>query len=496
MPNQITGRIRKPPHDLYTNTVLYTQFKFELDNYLCHYLAIEKALLQMYEQMDILSDSETKAIAKIINDLDKDKLYASSKESFTDIAFSIEKVTRENLDKDIPYWHLDRSRNDFQACAQLMYGREMWIGLIKDMLNLSHTILEKTQEYPTSVMPGYTHYQSAQVITVSFYLTAINDHILETIRKMLSTLDFINERCPLGSGPMAGQELQIDCNLMAKNLGFQNYVGHALVGVSSRDWLLSIGETMSFFANNMSRFLTDLLNWGSSEYQFIYFPDDLSGISSSMPQKRNYPILERARGKTSHLINYYIGFLIGQRNTPYSNLVEVSKESSKDLSTLFEESSKLVNLLILIFENICFLSDNMKERCDKEFIGGFSLANELTMKNSIPFRQSQIIAGEFITESINQNVKPVNVSLGLLNNICNKYGFCNFLTEDKLKDLFNSNKELKRKKSEGSSNPNFVQKIVTSQSELITKLNANFSKKAESINSALNILNSWQDERQ
>lgn len=495
MLNQITGRVKKPPHQLYTNTVLYPQFKFELDNYLCHYLAIEKVLLQMYERMEILSNSETKAIARAINELDKGELYASSKENFTDIAFTIEKVVKENVEETIPLWHLDRSRNDFQACAQLMYGREKWISLIEKMLDLSNTIIEKTQEYPSTLMPGYTHYQSAQVINVSFYLTAINAHILQTIRKMLSTLEIINECCPLGSGSMSGQELQFDCDLAAKKLGFQSYVGHALVGVASRDWLLGIGETMSFFASNMSRFLSDLLNWGSNEYQYINFPDELSGISSSMPQKRNYPILERARGKTGHLINYYLGFLMGQRNTPYSNLIEVSKESSKDLPLLFQESNSLVDLLILIFENISFLPENMKEHCDKEFIGGFSLANQLTIKNNIPYRQAQIIAGEFITESIKRNNRPLNLSIELLNNICTNFGYSNFLAKEELQDLFDSKKELKRKKSVGSSNPDSVQKIISTQIDFLTKLDADFSKMAGNINLKLNKLNSWPDER-
>lgn len=490
MVNQITGRLKKPPHELYTNTVLYPQFKFELDNYLGHYLAIEKVLLDMYEQMNILSSSETKAIAKAINELDKEELSKSSEENLTDIAFTIEKVVKENVEEDIPFWHLDRSRNDFQACAQLMYGREQWLSLIHKMLDLSKAIIRKTEKYPATIMPGYTHYQSAQVINVSFYLTAVHAHILETLKKMLSTLVFMNECCPLGSGSMSGQELPIDCNLMAKNLGFESYVGHALVGVSSRDWLLRIGETMSFFASNMSRFLSDLLNWGSSEYRYIDFPDELSGISSSMPQKRNYPILERARGKTSYLINYYIGFLLGQRNTSYSNLVEVSKESSKDLPLLFNESNRLLDLLILIFENISFLPERMKELCDKEFTGGFSLANELTIKNRIPYRKSQVIAGEFITESIERNETPGNVSIELLNSICTEYGFKNRLVEEELRDLFDSEKELRMKKSIGSSSPDSVKEILSKQINLVTKLESDFSNMTDSIHSALNKLNS------
>ncbi len=491
MVNKITGRLKKSPHEVYTKSVLYPQFEFELDHYLKHYLAIEKTLLKMYEKMNVLSNNETVEIAKVINALSKGELSKYSEENFTDIALTIERVVQKNIKKNIPLWHLDRSRNDFQASAQLMYGREQWTKLIFKTLDLSKVIKKKIEEYPSIILPGYTHYQSAQVINVAFYLSAIHAHVVESLQKMLSTLDSINKSCPLGSGSMSGQELPVDCDFMAKTLGFDCYVGHALVGVSSRDWLLRIGETTSFFASNMSRFLSDLLSWGSSEYEYIDFPDELSGISSSMPQKRNYPILERARGKTAYLINYYIGFLLGQRNTPYSNLVEVSKESSKDLSLLFQEVNRLLDLLILIFENISFNPRKMKESCDKEFMGGFSLANQLAMKNKIPYRTSQVIAGEFITKSINENKKTTSLSIELLNTVCKRYGFENILTETELQNLFDSEKELERKQSVGSSNPKFVEKTLYKQLDFIDKIEKRFHEKAGEIQLTLDKLKKW-----
>ena len=463
MQTQVTGRIQKSPHEPYIENILFPQFEYELENYLPHYLNIEKVLLKAYKQMDVLSEEEVCKIWESIERVDRDSILKISSNNMTDIALSIERVIEHHLDKSITKWHIDRSRNDFQACAQLMYARENWIHLTKKMDSFAQLLIKKAKKHIHTVMPGYTHYQSAQIISVGFYLTAISRHLLRTINKMIDVLDTINNQCPLGSGAMSGQEYEWDCIQMANDLGFQSYIGHALSGVASREWVLEIAGCISFFANNMSRFLTDIMHWGSSEYQFIDLPDELTGISSSMPQKRNFPVIERLRGKTSHLISYHIDFLIGQRNTPYSNLVEVSKEASRNLSTLFKETDSLLDLLILVFENISFKEENMKHCCALEYYGGFTLANILTEKSDIPYRKAQVVAGRFITKSLETNILPADASVELLNEICSEYGYSNMVSLRELRNIFDVEKALGLKNTQGSTNPNAVEEILKSQ---------------------------------
>jgi argininosuccinate lyase len=491
MVNQVTGRVGKSPHDLYISKVLKPQFDYELDHYLHHYISIEKVLLQSYEKMELLGKNEITEIITILNNMEKKSLSILSGGNLTDIALTIERYVNQKSENEITNWHLDRSRNDYQACAQLMYGREKWLELIDKMFHLNEEILEKAAKYFSHKMPGYTHYQSAQVINISFYLTAVSEHILASVKKMIQVLETMNGRCPLGSGAMSGQELPWDCDFMADLLGFTSYTGHALAGVASRDWVLEMGECLSYLGTNLSRFLTDFLMWGSSEQQFITFPDELSGISSSMPQKRNFPLLERARGKTSHLIGSYIDILLGQRNTTYSNLVEVSKESNKSLPLLLNNADDLLDLVILIFRYMEFNVDKTETRCSEEFFGGFSLANQLTIKNEIPYRAAQVIAGKFITYYIENNRKPHEVSSVLLTSICKDEGFVNSITTQELLEIFDFRKEIDRKITRGSTNDASVMKIINLHKKRDSELKQTFSTIKYKVLSKLDALDHW-----
>ncbi|CAM5796673.1 argininosuccinate lyase [Brevibacillus borstelensis] len=491
MKTQVTGRVKKAPHDTYTAAVLYPQFEYELENYTEHYIHIEKALLQFYEKANILSKDEVRSLLQAIDRIERDALLQNSKENLTDIALTLERAIEKQLEQPVVKWHIDRSRNDFQACAQLMFAREQWMHLIERVEILRDVILDKAKTYDSVIMPGYTHFQSAQIISVAFYLTAVSKHLLETEKRMLGALESMNRYCPLGSGAMSGQEYPVDNLQLANALGFSSYIGHALSGVASRDWLLDIGSCLTFFANNMSRFLTDLMNWGSSEYQFIDFPDELAGISSSMPQKRNFPILERARGKTSHLITYHVDFLLGQRNTAYSNLVEVSKESSKNLLSLFNETHVLFDLLMLVFENISFQKEKMQQCCTKDYYGGFSLANRITEKSGIPYRQAQVIAGRFITQSIQAGHSPQHVSVETLQEICHEYGFENQITQQELQALFAVHSALTMKRSTGSTNPDAVKDMIALQMQEAAQCKQVFNGISTEVKRRLEELDRW-----
>ncbi|UYZ11974.1 lyase family protein [Brevibacillus sp. WF146] len=491
MQARLTGRVKNSPHDTYTTAVLNPQFEYELHHYFDHYIQIEAALLRSYETAMILTKEEVRSLLKAIQGITKETLLQSSKENMTDMAFTLERSIENRLEQPVVKWHIDRSRNDFQACAQLMYAREQWVALIEKVQMLRDVILDRANMYHTVIMPGYTHFQSAQIISVSFYLTAISKHLLETEKRMIAALEAMNTYCPLGSGAMSGQEYPVDNLQLARSLGFTSYIGHALSGVASRDWLLDIGSCLAFFANNMSRFLTDLMNWGSSEYQFIDFPDELAGISSSMPQKRNFPILERARGKTAHLLTYYVDFLLGQRNTAYSNLVEVSKESSKNLLSLFQEMQVLLDLLMLVFENIQFQSEKMKQCCTKDYYGGFSLANRITEKSGIPYRQAQVIAGQFITQSIQAGQSPQHVSVEVLQEICREHGFVNRITQQELQSLFGLHAALTMKRSAGSTNPDAVKDMIVLQTQEAAQCKQVFSRIATDLKQQREELARW-----
>ena len=271
MQEVLTGRIQSSPHALLDELILQPQFMYEMHHLLPYYIQIEKAMLSEYQRLELLSPPAAQEIAQLLTQITSETVTADPRGNMSDISFAIERYVESYMTNRCTNWHVDRSRNDVQATAQVMFAKEKLLSIIEALLAFSQelqTLAEATVDLP---IPGYTHYQAAQIITVGFYLTAINEQIGKTLRRLQMLLDDIDE-CPLGSGAMAGLELPWDRHALAQMLGFARPMRHALCGVASKEWLLYIASELSTFSVTLSRFITDLITWGSSEYRLIDLP--------------------------------------------------------------------------------------------------------------------------------------------------------------------------------------------------------------------------------
>jgi argininosuccinate lyase len=457
-----SGRVTEAPSAVLDREILRPQFEYELQHLLPFYLAIEKASLNASVALGIMAADQARMISAALDQISAASLQADPTRNFSDISFAIERTVADLLPAEVPSWHVDKSRNDFQACAQRMFARQRIFQTVRLLDRLSATIVALAERSADLPMPGYTHYQAAQVITPGFYLAAINETLLSTLRRLLTAYADLNQS-PLGAGAMAGLELPWDRQQMARELGFDAPVRSALASVSDRDWTLKISFEFALFGTAISRFCTDLSMWGSSEYGFIDLPDALAGISSAMPQKKNFTILERIRGETSHLASLHLDFLLGQRNTPYTNLVEVSKEAGRYLLALFSHIDRIATLLNLVMEQLSFRADRMREACEREYYGGFALANALTLRSGIPYRTAQIIAGEFIRAAVAAQIRPSDLRLAELQSIAGKRGYDLDLSQEQLHELFDVTANLVGKQSGGSTQPQQVRTMLAEQ---------------------------------
>ncbi|EGK06808.1 argininosuccinate lyase [Desmospora sp. 8437] len=464
MREMLTGRISDTPAHSLHEEVLKPQFTYEVEYLLPAYIQIEQAMLLEYVRMGWINEGEAQEISRSLQSMNRDTVVADPEQNMSDIAFAIERLVESSLSAPVPGWHMDRSRNDFQACAQVMFGRSQWLLLMDNLQQLIksiHTLAEGYREIP---MPGYTHYQSAQIITPGYYLAAINEELLQTLSRWIRVYDELNQ-CPLGSGAMSGVELDWNRDLLADLLGFRQPRANALAAVASREWILRISSELSVFSVLVSRFVTDLIQWGSSEMNFIDLPDRLSGISSAMPQKKNFPILERIRGKSAHLSAFHLDMVLGQRNTSFTNLVEVSKEAGAHLSVLFQNTKSLLRLLTLVTDHLSFKKEEMLSICERDFFGGFTLANRLTMEAGIPYRTSQIIVGRYIRSATQLGLTPTEVKPQLLKEKCMEEGFEVSDSAEMLAAAFDVQGSLYMKRSDGSTHPEKVLKLLLEQKE-------------------------------
>jgi argininosuccinate lyase len=288
---------------------------------------------------------------------------------------------------------------------------------------------------------------------------------------------------------MAGQQLLWHRIEMARLLGFAGPQRHALLAVASREWTLLLAGELSTLGTTLSRFVTDFIAWGSSAYGFIDLPDELSAISSAMPQKKNFPILERIRGKTAHLFAFYSDFLTGQRSTAYTNLVEVSKEAGTHLLHLFTTTRSMLHLFTLFIEHVRFLSDRMRAVCEREFLGGFSLANFLTLHQHIPYRTAQVIAGKYIVAAMKRGLQPSQVDTTILQSLCQQQGYEAQISDEDLGEIFNVEQNLQRMQSLGATAPAVVQKLLDDQKEELSQVHAMWQQRRKTVELAYQEVN-------
>jgi argininosuccinate lyase len=262
---------------------------------------------------------------------------------------------------------------------------------------------------------------------------------------------------------MAGQELAWSRDRLAEHLGFAGPAPHALVAVASRGWALSVAGDLSGYGVALSRFATDLMAWGSSGYGFIDLPDALSGISSAMPQKKNFPILERIRGRSAHLTGLGADLAIAQRATPYANMVEVSKESSAHLATLFDTLQSTLRLFTTVLAHLEFRTDRMRAACERDYLGGFTLANLLTLRAGIPWRTAQVLAGRYIVAALERGLPPAQPDGELLGRLATDAGYTVDGPAELLAEAFALDGALRVKRSTGSTHPDSVRELLAAQ---------------------------------
>lgn len=455
----LSGRVVALPDRLLVDEVLEPQFRFEVEHLLVWYVAIEQVLALEYRRMGLVSPTEATAIGALLEDALRTVPVADPAANLADISFALERHVEAGLTEPVIAWHIDRSRNDLQACAQLMFCRQQVIQTAEAMADVGESALRLAAATLHLPMPGYTHHQPAQVISPGFYFSAVAEQVLHSLSRLLATYDGLNA-CPLGAGAMAGQELPWDRERMAALLGFRHATPHALTGVASRRAALEVTAELSLFGAALSRFVTDLLTWSGSEHGFVDLPDRLSGISSAMPQKRNFPVLERIRGMTAHLNAFHVDALLGQRNTPFGNSVEVSKEAGAYVATAFDTTRTLLRLLDAVLNGLSFDPDRMRASCDREFLGGSSLATALTLRAGVPSRTAQVLAGRYITAVMATGARPQDVAPETLRGLARELGYTVDDAGELLSQAFDTDANLSGRESAGSTSPAAVARIL------------------------------------
>lgn len=290
--------------------------------------------------------------------------------------------------------HTGRSRNDQVALDMKLYTRDEILDLDKLLKELLEVLLNLMKENTETYMPGFTHLQKAQPITLAHHLGAY----FEMFKRDRSRMKDIYKRmnyCPLGSGALAGTTYPLDREYTAGLLEFDGPTLNSMDSVSDRDYLIELLSAMSTVMMHLSRFSEEVIIWNSNEYQFVEIDDAYSTGSSIMPQKKNPDIAELVRGKTGRVYGALMSLLTTMKGIPLA----YNKDMQEDKEAVFD-ALHTVQLCLTTFtpmlKSAAIRKDNMRNAAARGFINATDCADYLT-KKGMAFRDAYRVLGRLVS---------------------------------------------------------------------------------------------------
>lgn len=355
-----------------------------------------QGILSEQDKVDIIRGLES-----IQKDLDSGALTISPDSGYEDIHSFVEGTLTERVGEAGKRLHTGRSRNDQVALDMKLYTRDEiqeMDGLLRDLLKELLALMEANLD---TFMPGFTHLQKAQPITLAHHMGAY----FEMFSRDRSRLHDIRERmnyCPLGSGALAGTTYPLDRAYTAKLLDFYGPTLNSMDSVADRDYLLELLSALSIIAMHLSRFCEEIIIWNTNEYRFVEIDDSYSTGSSIMPQKKNPDIAELIRGKSGRVYGALVSLLTTMKGLPLA----YNKDMQEDKELAFDAIDTVKGCLLLftgMISSMTFRKDVMEASAKKGFTNATDAADYL-VNRGVPFRDAHGIVGQLVLTCIGKGI--------------------------------------------------------------------------------------------
>ncbi len=374
------------------------------------------AHVKMLAKQKILSETEKKQILSglesILTDVENGKLTIT--DEYEDIHSFVEVNLIDRIGDTGKKLHTGRSRNDQVALDMKLYIRYEVIEINELLKNLLKNILAIMEQNTGTYMPGFTHLQKAQPITLAHHMGAY----FEMFKRDRQRLDDIYNRmnyCPLGSGALAGTTYPLDRNYTAQLLGFNGPTLNSMDSVADRDYIIEVLSALSTIMMHLSRFSEEIILWNSNEYHFVEIDDAYSTGSSIMPQKKNPDIAELVRGKTGRVYGALMSILTTMKGIPLA----YNKDMQEDKELTFDAIDTVKGCVALftgMLKTLKFNKDIMKTSAMKGFTNATDAADYL-VNHGVPFRDAHSIIGKLVLYCVEKGKAIDELSLEELKTI-------------------------------------------------------------------------------
>ncbi len=384
-------------------------YKQDIEGSIAHVIMLGRQGILTKEESDQIVD----CLCQIKADVENGTLEISDK--YEDIHSFVEATLIDRLGDVGKKLHTGRSRNDQVALDMRLYTRLQVLETDDLLKELLETILKLMEEHIDTIMPGFTHLQKAQPITLSHHMGAYFE-MFKRDRQRLHDIFVRMNYCPLGSGALAGTTYPLDRDLTAELMGFYGPTLNSMDGVSDRDYLIEYLSACATIMMHLSRFCEEVIIWNSNEYQFVEIDDAYSTGSSIMPQKKNPDIAELVRGKTGRVYGALMSLLTTMKGIPLA----YNKDMQEDKELSFDAMDTVKGCIALFNGMLATMKFN-KERMYASANGGFTNATDAAdylVNHGVPFRDAHGIIGRLVLYCIDQNKAIDQLSLDELKAIC------------------------------------------------------------------------------
>jgi argininosuccinate lyase len=405
-----SGRFNEPTDafvEAFTASVEFDQrlYKYDIQGSIAH--------ATMLARQGILSEQECELIVTGLKKIEQRISEGAFDWSvgLEDVHMNIESALTEDIGDAGKKLHTGRSRNDQVATDVRLYLREEIETIRGEILRLQEALLTLAEQEAETILPGFTHLQTAQPVTFGHHMLAWFE-MLQRDRERLADCNRRVNIMPLGAAALAGTTYPIDRNLTAELLGFQGPAENSLDAVSDRDFVIEFSAAAALIMMHLSRFSEELIIWSSAQFGFVELSDSFCTGSSIMPQKKNPDVPELVRGKSGRIFGHLVALLTLMKGQPLA----YNKDNQEDKEPLFDTVDNLKGSLRVFADMVPAISCQ-KERMRSAAMQGFATATDLAdylVRKGIPFRDAHEIVGKAVALGVEKGCDLAELTLSEL----------------------------------------------------------------------------------
>lgn len=443
------GRLAADPNEEFRKIVLGHELSEIGEESLKPLLYVNVAHIKMLSKQKLIPAETAANLLSVLKQIEYQGLSVLNTDQAEDLYFALEQKLIDVLGiKEAGNIHIGRSRNDIYSTVYRMILREKLLEVCNCLLVLYREVLHLAETQKATIMPGYTHTQHAQPITVGYYFLGFFETLTRNMQRVKNAWKFVN-KCPLGAAAITTTRFPLDRYYTSNLLGFDSIVYNAYDAISSRDYVNDTALALNTLVTDISRVVADLMNWNMSEFSFIEIPDEYAVISSIMPQKKNPAAFEFLRSAASWILGDTIGVISSPKGVSYSDIRDATKYLYSPLWHACEVSANVIRLFSEILPGIKWNKATMLTVASEGYSTMTDLADDLVQKHKITFREAHHIVAYFVRTSLASGKKATELSIDVLNNICHQQGFSFTITQEELNKILDPRECLNRRNVAG-----------------------------------------------